>query len=201
LPKPEAPVTQVHLATPVREPLEGDTREYRLLLGIAAGALLIGALVTAGITVAIAVPEAAAIVFVAIATLLGFLVVAALIGGLIAAAIWISNIGSHCPECGKSWAKVLVREKITEQKKCYGLVTRSSYSSSSGWISGTSSYSGSCHHTSHGGTVHSSGSTSWQERVPIIRTTYMRYYQCKFCEASWTEEEEVEDEDFDIERE
>jgi hypothetical protein len=163
---------------------------------LAFGITIGGALAIDGVALAIAAPATAGLLVVG---LLSMLFVLALVVGLIALII-LTSIGTVCPECGKRWARVFVKRRIIEQKKCYGLVTRHAHSSSSGWISGTSSHTGSIHHTSHGGTVHSSGTTSWNERVPVIRTTYLMHYQCKYCQASWTEEKVEQVEDFDIER-
>jgi hypothetical protein len=124
-----------------------------------------------------------------------------LIGGPIALIVWITSVGTTCPECGKWWAKTLVKRRIIEQKKCYGLVTRTAHTGSIGSVLGTSSHTGSVHHKSHTGMTFGSGSTSWRERVPVIRTTYLMYYQCKYCQASWTEERVEQVEDFDIKRE
>ncbi len=162
--------------------------------GITAG----GASLLGFIVLGVAAPK---IALATLAILLCVLFVLGSVGGLIALIVSITGIGTECPECGKKWAKVIVRSKIVEQKKCYGLVSRSAYSRSSGSISGTTSHSGSVDHCSISGTTHSSGSTSWEERVPVIRTTYLMYYKCKYCYAKWTEEKVKEVEDFDIERE
>lgn len=100
--------------------------------------------------------------------------------------------GTHrrCPHCKRWWARVRVGSRILEQKRCYGLVTRTARSSSSG------SYYGN-RRSSDGGTVFSSGATNWQERVPVIRTTYELQYECRYCQASWTRNVEKEVEDFD----
>jgi hypothetical protein len=132
------------------------------------------------------------------------LLAAFLIGGVTGLILFITGTLSACPECKKWWARVYLGRRIVEQKKCYGLVTRTAHTSSSGTISGTCSHSGSFHHTGNDGrihgTTHSSGSTSWEERVPVIRTTYDYYYACKHCRVRWTEEKVNEVEDFDIER-
>jgi hypothetical protein len=111
-----------------------------------------------------------------------------------------TSIGTVCPKCGKWWAKVHLGRRIIEQKKCYGLVTRRAHSSSTGWAFGTSHHSGSRHHRSYGGPVYASRTTSWQERVPVIRTTSEWLYWCKYCRFQWEEEEVRDVEDFDIER-
>jgi hypothetical protein len=54
--------------------------------------------------------------------------------------------------------------------------------------------------TYHSGSVSSSGGTSWQERVPVIRTTYGLRYRCRYCGERWEEERVEQVEDFDIER-
>jgi hypothetical protein len=75
-----------------------------------------------------------------------------------------------------------------ERKKCSGLVTRSAHTSTTSHLSGASHYSGS---------VHGSSYTSWQERVPVIRTTYQLKYRCKHCGWRWSEEQVEQVEDFD----
>jgi hypothetical protein len=123
--------------------------------------------------------------------LCALVLIGAMIGGLIGLPVWFSSIGTKCPECGKWWAKRLVKIETISRKKAFGLVTRTSHSHSTGRISGTSG---------HEGTTHSSGSTSWQERVPVLRTTDLMHYGCKYCHASWTELKDKETEDFEIER-
>jgi hypothetical protein len=109
----------------------------------------------------------------------------------------ITGTMTACPKCGKWWARVYLGRTTLEKKRCYGLVTRYAHSSSTGWISGTSRHSGSIHDTSHDGIVHSSGTTSWQERVPVIRTTYELHYECKYCQAHWTKVRVEQVEDFE----
>jgi hypothetical protein len=109
--------------------------------------------------------------------------------------------GTVCPECGRMWARLFVVRKVVEEKKCFGLVTRYAQTNSVGWRSGTSHQTGGTHSTSYGGPVFSSGATSWQERVPVIRTTYEEHYQCKYCVAEFVEERIKEVEDFNVERE
>lgn len=99
-----------------------------------------------------------------------------------------------CPECKKWWARVHIETRVIAESKCYGLVTRRARSSSSGFalIFGN--------HDTYSVPSHSSSSTSWKERVPVIRTTYLLSYECKFCRSCWTREKVEEVEDFDIER-
>lgn len=128
------------------------------------------------------------------------LVVAVVVGGIIGLILAITGSRSSCPDCGKWWARVVIGERVLDEKKCYGLVTRRAYSSSSGSISGSSHHWGQADYQNISGNTHSSGSTSWQERVPVIRTTYQLIYECKFCDARWTRERVEEVEDFDIGR-
>lgn len=112
--------------------------------------------------------------------------------------VWVDSINkgitTACPQCKKWWAKVFTGERVIEQKKCYGLVKRQAKSNSFGYglLFGN-------HHT-YGGPFGSSSSSSWKERVPVIRTTYQLSYECKFCHVQWTRQEVEEVEDFDIER-
>jgi hypothetical protein len=86
---------------------------------------------------------------------IGLLVaLAMLVGGIVGLVHMCNGIATKCPECGKWWGKVYLGRRIIERKKCYGLVTRTAYSYSSGSYSGRSSHSGSIHHSGHGGTIH-----------------------------------------------
>jgi hypothetical protein len=118
-------------------------------------------------------------------------------GGVVGLIVLITGSMTACPECKRWWARTYLGRKAVEQKKCYGLVTRYAHSSFSGRLSGLSSHSGSIHHTSHDGTVYSSGTTSWKERVPVVRTTYELGYECKHCQAQWVRYQVVEVEDFE----
>jgi DNA-directed RNA polymerase subunit RPC12/RpoP len=118
---------------------------------------------------------------------------------IIGLVVLLTSIGTGCPKCGKWWAKVYRGWKILERKKCYGLVTRYASSSSSGFVGGTS-YGPGGYTTYHSGSVSSSGGTNWQERVPVIRTTYELRYRCRYCGGRWEEERVEQVEDFDIER-
>jgi hypothetical protein len=119
------------------------------------------------------------------------------IGVIASLVLLITGINSACPECKKWWARIYLERRILKRERCFGLVTRYAYSSSTGSVSRTSTQLGSIHQTNHGGTVHTSGTTDWQERVPVIRTTFELHYQCKYCEAKWTKVEAEEVEDFE----
>jgi hypothetical protein len=89
---------------------------------------------------------------------------------------------------------------MIERRRCYGFVTRRAYSSSSGSIWGGLTGPGPSQHASFGGSTSSSGTTSWQERVPVIRVRRELLYSCKHCAARWSEVQVEEFEDFDIDR-
>jgi DNA-directed RNA polymerase subunit RPC12/RpoP len=125
---------------------------------------------------------------------------ALVVGLVVLLVILIRGRKTACPECGKRWAITFIERYIIGRKKCYGLVTRYAHTRSIGWTSGTKWHTGG-HPTSYGGPVSSSGTTSWQERVPVIRTTYGELYRCKYCLAEFVRERIKEVEDFDIERE
>jgi len=94
----------------------------------------------------------------------------------------------RCPRCGRYNALQPVERKELGRKKCHGLVTRQ----------------GSAVHL--GGSFGNRdpfrpavfvGSTSHQERAPIIRITYRVTYSCRHCSATQTREEVREVEDFE----
>lgn len=115
---------------------------------------------------------------------------AAAIAVIVGSALLGAGTHRRCPHCKRWWARVKIGREILKQERCYGLVTRTAHSSSSGSYYGNRS-------SSDGGTVFSSGATSWQERVPVIRTTYELQYECRYCQARWTRNVEKEVEDFD----
>lgn len=113
-----------------------------------------------------------------------------------------------CVRCRRWWARLFQAIVILNQKKCYGLVTRSSSTFISG---GGSTYGGgsvgdraTCGGQHYSGSSSTSwtasGNTTWEERAPVIRTTYQLQYLCQFCGEMWEEEKVEEFEDFDIER-
>jgi hypothetical protein len=130
------------------------------------------------------------------------LLAAAVVGGVVGLVSVLIGGLAACPECKKWWARVLIGRRVIEVEKCYGLVTRTAYTSTSGSVSlsGNDWRCGSTGHQTYSGSTHSSGSTSWQERVPVIRTTFLLTYECKFCHARWAEEKVEQVEDFDIDR-
>jgi hypothetical protein len=92
-----------------------------------------------------------------------------------------------CPHCGRWKAVRCFGRRILERKKCFGIVIRRGHSSTYGMI-----------HTSKGGVPTSSQTSSqWEERVPVIRTTYEYKMRCRFCRMVWHEEDVAEVEDFE----
>jgi hypothetical protein len=142
-------------------------------LGIVLGGIVLGLLVAFGL-LALAIT---ALPFENLAPLLGvamfLLVVVGFAGGAIALGFWSETFGTECPRCGRRWAAVFLGEHIDEEKECYGLVTRYALSR---------------------------GVTTWKERVPVIRTTYLQHFACKYCAARWTGTRVQQVEDFDIPR-
>jgi hypothetical protein len=125
------------------------------------------------------------------------------VGGLLIVllvGVVIAGRPTICPDCKRWWARVLVSRHPVEQKKCYGLVTRRAYTSSSGSVSGTSHHLGELDYQTLNGSTSSSGTTNWKERVPVIRTTYLLTYRCRYCHTCWERTEVKEVEDFDIDR-
>ena len=106
-----------------------------------------------------------------------------------AAGIVISGILTGCPNCHRWWASRFLKETVDERKRCYGLVTRRAWTSF--W--GSSRISGSSDSVSSSG----SGTTTWQERVPVIRTTYWHHYKCNRCGHAWQVLKVREVEDFE----
>lgn len=122
------------------------------------------------------------------------LVVLCLLGGLGIVVIVVIGFSYSCPDCGRPWAREFLAEELVDTKKCYGLVTR--YGSS--YTSGTSSGQGGGQ--SWSGQYSGTGSSSWEERVPVIRYLLHDHYECKYCKATWFTERVEEEEDFEIDR-
>lgn len=161
--------------------------------GILAFGITIGGFVVVA-AVVLAMSDASGAMGVGLLCLFVVLTPIALFLGLAALISYVArNAQTPCPECGERGTMVFVKKTVIEQKKCYGLVTRYSSTISTGDITGPD----------HGpaGQIVTAGSTEWQERVPVIRTTYLLYFQCRECQALQTEENVVEVEDFEIERE
>jgi hypothetical protein len=106
----------------------------------------------------------------------------------------------ECPECRRWWARVFLGRRLIERKKCFGLVTRRSYSSSSGCVHGSRWQPGSLGNQPVNGSSSPCGTTTWVERVPVIRLTSRLKYRCRHCAFRWSEIDIKEIEDFDVER-
>jgi hypothetical protein len=117
--------------------------------------------------------------------------------GAVGLGLAVSGMIRSCPACKKWWAKVETGIKVLKRKECYGLVKRYSRTSTYGHYSGSAGPPGNIHHHNHGGTYSTSSGTVWQERVPVIRTTYARLYRCKKCGWRWSHKFTEEVEDFD----
>jgi hypothetical protein len=110
--------------------------------------------------------------------------------------VWLATgLVRRCPMCGRWWAREYLGQQLIERKECYGLVTRTAHTSTSGSYSGSSTPSASLGSESHHGTTSSSSTTRWKERVPVVRSTYNLHYRCTICNYRWTKRtvEEVED--------
>src|SRR5262245_27072912 len=158
-------------------------------LGAIAGLLVIASLPITTIREALAY-------LVLVGTVLAFVLAAGLaVAGFTYFLVWLSSIGTECPKCRRWWAKQWAGRKVLEVRRCYGLVTRRAYTNTTTWGGGTSYYG---HRQAyHSGSSHGFGTTSWQERVPVIRTTYRDSYRCKFCGTEWREDRVEKREDFD----
>lgn len=106
----------------------------------------------------------------------------------VVAIVWlICSCVNVCPRCRRWKAVRCVQRRVVERKRCYGIVTRRGQSTSHGVI-----------FTNNGTTpTTSTQSSEWEERVPVIRTTFKCKMKCRFCHAKWFEEEVEEVEDFE----
>lgn len=92
----------------------------------------------------------------------------------------------RCPKCGRRGGYRTVGSVIVAQQPGYGLVTRHARSTHFGdAFRGTDSIR----------TV-SFGTTTYQERVPVVRTTYRVTFQCQHCSALLWHDRVEEAEDF-----
>jgi hypothetical protein len=120
---------------------------------------------------------------------IGFLCVMGFIGQAILRAVEDRrDAGTACPFCRRLRARTLLGKDIVKQEKRYGLVSRKGTSMSLGVTLGPNNRT----HPSVGG-----GLLSFEQRAPVTRTSYAVHFQCNECQATWTENEVVEVEDFD----
>lgn len=124
------------------------------------------------------------------------LAVTAGLGGVLAGCVAVGGASAACPVCRRWWARISCETRTVEQKRCYGIITRQAHTQSANPIQGTSTDVSTGESTSHGGVVFSYGTTSYEERVPVIQTTYELRYQCSHCGDCWTETKVEEVEDF-----
>lgn len=109
-------------------------------------------------------------------------------GVLVALAVLLwKALQEKCPKCGVANRFGVAGRETIGRKKCFGLVTRRSNSIGLGVLSSGDRTS----------TLGTSGLTSWEERVPVIRTTYRLHWKCDHCGEKWTTREVEEAEDFD----
>jgi hypothetical protein len=92
-----------------------------------------------------------------------------------------------CPSCGEWFADIVCKREVLEQTKAHGLVPGTPRSSAFGVSGGTiGPVSSRC---GQGVTV---GSTSWNEREPVIRFKIELRHTCKHCQATLKETVEEE---------
>ena len=89
------------------------------------------------------------------------------IGAVVLIVVWVSLLITRCPKCQKWFAKKNEgRKQIGESREGYTYVTRIDT------------------HKDKNGNV--TGSTSRQEQVRYVETTYENFYHCKFCGHKWS---------------
>jgi hypothetical protein len=194
-PPPDAPAKVEEAAHAVEE--QGPDRRTRsrtlwmalVIVGTLVLPTVIALLLAQGVIPAAAV---ALIVFIAVAV----------VGAAVGLVEVCRGIGAACPQCRHWWARTFLSRRLIETKKCFGLVTRSSYTSMSGSVSlhGTNWRPDGLGRQEYLGGTSTSGTTTWKERVPVIRTTYRLTYQCRYCGFRWNRAMVVQVEDFDTER-
>jgi hypothetical protein len=119
----------------------------------------------------------------------GLIVLPSMVGGIVS----LVGLSRRCPSCRRWWAKQHVGRTIVESRKAYGIVRRHGESHTHGHYGGfgshrTGSYTGSSSHRTY---------SSWEERVPVVRTTFLVNYQCRYCSFAWDKTEVEEHEDFE----
>ncbi|VTS01485.1 unnamed protein product [Gemmata massiliana] len=96
-------------------------------------------------------------------------------------------LGSRCPECERYFAgERLIRTEVIDVRRCYGLVKRTANTSGASF-----------NWEKPSGTTESYSTTTYVERVPIVRTTTRRTYKCMYCPRTWSEDEIAEVENFE----
>jgi hypothetical protein len=128
-----------------------------------------------------------------------FIVLFVMVGtvvGTVGAIVSHAGHDRRCPTCGRWWAKQHVGRTMVEEEEAYGIVRRHGESSTHGSYGG--SYGG---YGSRGGWHSGSSShrthSSWEERVPVIRTTFLVHFRCRYCAFAWDKTGVEEYEDFD----
>ena len=104
------------------------------------------------------------------------------IATLILAVMFYGATDCGCTQCGAYWGKIGRQKTQVGAEQAYGLVTRTSSTSLSG--------------SSGKDRVHLSGSTTWKERVPVLKITYLVFGQCWQCGHKMQWNKTVEKEDF-----
>jgi hypothetical protein len=120
--------------------------------------------------------------------MVGLTMLPLMIGGVVG----LVGLSRRCPSCGRWWAKRHVGRTVVESKKAYGIVRRHGESHTHGSYGGLGSrggwYSGSSSHRTQ---------RSWEERAPVIRTTFLVDYQCRNCSFAWDKKQVEGREDFE----
>jgi DNA-directed RNA polymerase subunit RPC12/RpoP len=114
------------------------------------------------------------------------------IGIAVGAVVLSIGISRSCPKCHKMWSKRFWQKKLIGRKRGWGLVTRRAKSSHTSYLPGQTTTSG----YQPGQAIFGSGTTTWKERVPVIRELYRSYFFCASCQHRWEKETEIEYEDF-----
>lgn len=112
------------------------------------------------------------------------------LGGLVALVAGVFGAGwqRSCPRCSRLFARWFRRTVEVSRERCYGLVTRVARTF------GTTNLPGGPGQPSQQATT--SSTTTWQERVPVIRRTLRHDYACRYCRHTWHQTEVNEEEDF-----
>jgi HEAT repeat protein len=99
----------------------------------------------------------------------------------LACAIYLSF--SRCEKCRAIDEPKEISRHVIDETECYGLVTRTARTYGGGMVAGRPGFG--------------SGSTSWQERVPMVRVTTRTTYRCSACRHETFKDKVEEFEDFD----
>jgi hypothetical protein len=100
---------------------------------------------------------------------------------------------SRCPICKARRARGLVSTTVIDRERRYGLITRTAHTYGAAYYH---PYGAGRPAGPHGGSTTIGSRTQWQDRVPVIRTTFRDEYVCRIRGCRWTESTVEEQEDF-----